>query len=164
MKRAFVVSGLLLGAAMSQGCSNNADMTRPSSQLNFGVKAAELDLWREAMFRFQRAVQLNPEDALAHNNLAVAYEGAGDFEKARGAYAEALRLDRSNQYIQKNYSRFMEFYTRNKKRGTDPKGAATQPQVSRPVQPQPTPTPIAAPSPTPIPAPTPPTNRQGGTL
>ena len=42
----------------------------------------------------ERAVQLDPTDAMAHNNLAVAYEGTGDFEKARANYIEALRLSR----------------------------------------------------------------------
>src|SRR5581483_5455252 len=62
------------------------------------------------------AVQINPQDAQAHNNLAVAYEANGEFEKARKEYLEALKLDRSNQYIQKNYSRFVEFLSRNRKR------------------------------------------------
>src|SRR5947208_4758105 len=77
---------------------------------------ARMNLWREALFRFQRAVQINPSDAMAHNNLAVAYEANGDFEKARKEYLEALKLDKSNQYIAKNYSRFVEFTSRNKKR------------------------------------------------
>lgn len=164
MKRAaFLAVGAVLGAVW--GCSgNNSDLTKSSSQLNFGVKAAEMDLWREAMFRFQRAVQLNPTDPMAHNNLAVAFEGAGEFEKARVAYTEALRLDRSNQYIQKNYSRFMEFYNRNKKRSSDGKTAAS-PARTPAVNPRPQPTPIMTPAPTPvaIPAPTPPRTRQGDT-
>jgi tetratricopeptide (TPR) repeat protein len=61
-------------------------------------------------------VQIDPENAQALNNLAVAYEGIGEFEKARDAYARALRVDKSNQHIQKNYSRFVEFYSRNRKR------------------------------------------------
>src|SRR5438477_9039564 len=75
------------------------------------------------MFRFERAVDINPSDAQAHNNLAVAYEANGDFEKARKEYLEALKLDRSNAYIQKNYSRYVEFLSRNKKRAA-PKTAA----------------------------------------
>jgi len=77
---------------------------------------AKQNLWREALFRFRRAVQINPSDSMAHNNLAVAYEANGDFDNARKEYLEALKLDRSNQYIQKNYSRFVEFLSRNKKR------------------------------------------------
>lgn len=107
---------LLLMALTVAGCSSNIDLSQPSSQLDFGVKAAENDLWREARFRFEKAVELNPGDPMARNNLAVAYEGAGEFEKAREAYVAALRIDQSNQYIQKNYSRFMEFYSRNRKR------------------------------------------------
>ena len=77
---------------------------------------ARMNLWREALFRFHRAVEINPSDAMARNNLAVAYEANGDFDNARKEYLEALKLDRSNQYIQKNYSRFVEFLSRNKKR------------------------------------------------
>jgi tetratricopeptide (TPR) repeat protein len=77
---------------------------------------ARMNLWREALFRFKRAVQIKPDDANAHNNLAVAYEANGDFESAAKEYREAMRLDKSNQYIQKNYSRFVEFSSRNKKR------------------------------------------------
>jgi Flp pilus assembly protein TadD len=75
-----------------------------------------MNLWREAMFRFRRAVEINPSDAQAHNNLAVALEAIGDFDGAAKEYREALRLDRSNQHIQKNYSRFVEFTQKAKKR------------------------------------------------
>lgn len=99
------------------GCAHhNGDLSRPSAQDNFGVQMAQMNLWREAMFRFQRAVELNPGDAMAHNNLAVAYEANGDFENAAKEYREALKLDRGNSYIQKNYSRYTEFMSRSKKK------------------------------------------------
>jgi hypothetical protein len=109
------------------GCSHHsADLAKPATQDNFGVEMARMNLWREAMFRFQRAVQINPADAMAHNNLAVAYEANGDFDNAAKEYREALRLDRSNSYIQKNYSRYTEFISRSKKRQKTPvKTAAT---------------------------------------
>ncbi len=97
-------------------CAGSSDVARESTQTDFGVNMARQNLWREAMFRFQRAVQMNPQDPMAHNNLAVAYEANGDYENARKEYLEALRLDRSNDYIKKNYSRFVEFLSRNKKR------------------------------------------------
>ena len=106
------------------GCSHSSDLSRPSSQDNFGVQMAKMNLWREAMFRFERAIEINPGDAQAHNNLAVAYEANGDFEKARKEYLEALKLDRTNPYIQKNYSRFVEFLSRNRKRQTTSKATA----------------------------------------
>ena len=109
--------GILFAAlSLPFGCSHNSDLSRPAAQDNFGVQMARMNLWREAMFRFERAIQINPGDAQAHNNLAVAYEANGDFEKARKEYLEALKLDRTNPYIQKNYSRFVEFLSRNRKR------------------------------------------------
>jgi hypothetical protein len=118
MKRAFAATCLLfLGVT---GCFHGTDLARPGTQDNFGVQMAKMSLWREALFRFQRAVELSPADAMAHNNLAVAWEANGDFEKARKEYLEALKLDKSNSYIQKNYSRYVEFLSRNKKRQGKP--------------------------------------------
>jgi tetratricopeptide (TPR) repeat protein len=122
--------GALFCAALfvsATGCAHhNADLSRPAAQDNFGVQMAQMNLWREAMFRFRRAVELNPGDAMAHNNLAVAYEANGDFENAAKEYREALKLDRGNSYIQKNYSRYTEFMSRSKKKSGKnvPKAAA----------------------------------------
>ena len=126
MKGTFRLGTLLIALSPGFGCSHQSDLSRPAAQDNFGVQMARLNLWREAMFRFERAIEINPGDAQAHNNLAVAYEANGDFEKARKEYLEALKLDRTNPYIQKNYSRFVEFLSRNKKRQqTTGKTAAT---------------------------------------
>ena len=123
MKRVVVVLALGLFAA----ACGHSDLQKPATQDDFGVQMAKMNLWREAMFRFKRAVQINPNDALAHNNLAVAYEAVGDFDNARKEYLEALRLDRTNAYIQKNYSRYVEFLSRNRKRSPKetPKTATT---------------------------------------
>lgn len=119
MKRAFVTSSLILAALLmtAAGCrSGGGDLSNANTQRSFGVRMAKMNLWREARFRFQRATQIEPQNAMAHNNLAVAYEATGDFDNAAKEYREALRLDRSNQYIQKNYSRFVEFTQKAKKR------------------------------------------------
>ncbi len=116
MTRTLIRLSCIVAMIAASACAHRGDLQRPAAQDNFGVQMARMNLWREALFRFQRAVQINPQDAMAHNNLAVAYEATGDFEKARKEYLEALKLDRSNQYIQKNYSRFVEFLSRNRKR------------------------------------------------
>src|SRR5213080_3543555 len=119
----------------ASACSHHQDLQKPQAQDNFGVQAAKMNLWREALFRFQRAVEIDPQDAMAHNNLAVAWEANGDFEKARKEYLEALKLDRSNQYIQKNYSRYVEFLSRNKKRQQkDVKTASAAPPTTPPAE------------------------------
>jgi Tfp pilus assembly protein PilF len=164
----------------ASACSHHQDLTKSATQDNFGVQMARINLWREALFRFERAVQIDPANAMSHNNLAVAWEANGDFEKARKEYLEALKLDRSNQYIQKNYSRYVEFLSRNRKRqqkdvkttattAAAPAGGATastvdpspptgQPVAAEPVKPAPPTTPPPSdlpPQPKP-PAPTPP--------
>jgi len=181
--RSLLCLALLVSAA---GCAHHgADLSRPATQDNFGVQMAQMSLWREAMFRFQRAVQIAPGDAQAHNNLAVAYEANGDFEKARKEYLEALKLDRSNQYIQKNYSRFVEFLSRNRKRqpkemtaasakptvpatATGPKtidtGTPDHPVAIEPVKPQAPPAAPPSDLPPPNPPPQPQPNPPGGAL
>src|SRR5437867_872814 len=70
-----------------------------SAQLDFGVEAARKGLWREALFRWEKAHKLSPNNPRILNNLAVASENTGDFEKADGFYQEALRLQPGNQTI-----------------------------------------------------------------
>ncbi len=144
MRRAFTTSSLLLvGTLIVAGCGSSGDLAKPETQRQFGVRMAKMNLWREAMFRFGRAVEIEPNNAQAHNNLAVAYEANGDFEGAAKEYREALRLDRSNQYIQKNYSRFVEFTQKSKKRELKPvaNAPATTTSAPAPAAPEPPPTP-----------------------
>lgn len=156
MRRAFtssVIGLTLLMVAIS--CRSGGDLTKPETQRQFGVRMAKMNLWREAMFRFRRAVQIDPNNATAHNNLAVAMEANGDFDAAAKEYREALRLDRSNQYIQKNYSRFIEFTTRAKK-AAEPKTAAAT-KTAPPATTAAAPARPAPPAPTPAPPPNDPT-------
>ena len=67
--------------------------TMPKAQVEFGIKVAQKGLWREAIYRWERAVEIDPDYAAAFNNLAVAYEHEGQFEKARKAYEKAAELE-----------------------------------------------------------------------
>ena len=79
-----------------------------SDELRFGVDVARKGLWQEARFRFEKAVALDPENASALNNLAIALEQQGEFDRAREAYERALKLKPGNLYIQQNYDLFRE--------------------------------------------------------
>lgn len=81
-----------------------------SSQLAFGVDMARRGLWQEALFRFQEAEKLEPQNPRIQSNLGVAYEAAGQFDKALAAYQNALRIAPDDKDIRANYSRFVEFY------------------------------------------------------
>jgi Tfp pilus assembly protein PilF len=86
-------------------------------QVEFGIAVAQKGLWREAIYRWERATQLDPTYAQAFNNLAVAYEQDGQFEKAREAYERALALEPNNLLIQQNFDLFKEVNDRTASRG-----------------------------------------------
>ena len=71
---------------------------------------ARRGLWSEALFRFKQARRLRPEDPKILNNMAVAYEALGNFERALEYYQQAIKADRGNKDLKRNYSRFIEFY------------------------------------------------------
>jgi len=89
-----------------------ADRKEARSQVEFGIKVAAQGLWKEAIYRWERAVELDPTYAAAFNNLAVAYETAGWFDKAKKAYERALELDPKNLYIKQNFDLFKEINDR----------------------------------------------------
>jgi len=84
--------------------------SRPMDQINFGIKAARLDLWDEAIFRWKKFLQVEPESASAHNNLAVAYEKKGLWEEAKEQYELALKFDPKDKHILSNYKQYMRRY------------------------------------------------------
>lgn len=88
------------------GCASKGEI----NQLRLGVWAAEHDLWDEAIFRWQKALEKEPNSAYLYNNLAVAYEKKGLWEKAKEAYETALKLAPKNKYkyIEANYKYFQE--------------------------------------------------------
>jgi Flp pilus assembly protein TadD len=93
-----------------------ADRGAAKQQVEFGIKVAQTGLWREAQYRWERAVDLDPTYAEAWNNLAIAYEHAGKFDEARKAYETAIKLDPKNTMIQQNYDLFKEINDRTQKR------------------------------------------------
>ncbi|MBM3751287.1 MAG: tetratricopeptide repeat protein [Acidimicrobiia bacterium] len=85
-------------------------------QVQFGIELAQKNLWKEAEFRWEKAVELDPTYPSAWNNLAIAYEQAGKFDEALKAYERARKLDPKNIYVQQNYDLFMEIYERQNRR------------------------------------------------
>lgn len=81
-------------------------------QVEFGIAVAQRGLWREAIYRWLRAVEIDPTYAAAHNNLGIAYEHDGDLDKARAAYEKAIELEPDNTFIKQNYELFKEINDR----------------------------------------------------
>jgi len=109
MRRALMAA--LVAAVLVTACSSYSATERPSSQIAFGAEVAQRGLWREAAFRFEQALRKEPNNARAHNNLAVALEATGEYARALTEYKKALELSPNDNYIRRNYARFAEFYT-----------------------------------------------------
>jgi Flp pilus assembly protein TadD len=91
----------------------HADVRSESrAQVEFGISVAQRGLWKEALYRWERATQIDPTYAAAFNNLAIAYEQAGAFEKARAAYEKAVELEPNNLMIRQNFDLFKEINDR----------------------------------------------------
>ena len=82
------------------------------SQVEFGINVAQRGLWREAIYRWEKATQLDPTYVAAYNDLAIGYEHEGQLDKARKAYEKALELDPNNSQIRQNYELFKEINDR----------------------------------------------------
>ena len=111
--RCVLATGLLLAFAVSlSGCASAAKAAaRAADQKAYGAKMAQQGFWREALFRFERALKLAPEDPELQNNLAVASEAVGETARALAAYKRALELRPDDAKIKRNYARFAEYYT-----------------------------------------------------
>lgn len=107
------VALLILSTVVFTGTPASADRRSDAkAQVAFGIRVAQSGLWKEALFRFRRAVELDPSYAAAWNNLAIVYEQTGEHDKAKEAYERALRLAPKNVLLRQNYELFTELHER----------------------------------------------------
>jgi type IV pilus assembly protein PilF len=104
--------GLLSSASPSFADSRAKARSDARSEIEFGMQVAQKGLWREAIYRWEKATEIDPSYAAAFNDLAVAYEHEGQLDKARKAYEKALELDPNNSQIRQNYELFKEINDR----------------------------------------------------
>src|SRR5687768_16086805 len=114
MRRLISFSVVILIAAAT--AAQAQDRGKSKEQIEFGIKVAQIGLWNEALYRWEKATQLDPTYAAAWNNLAIAYEHEGKFDEARKAYEKAVELDPKNLLIRQNYDLFKEINDRTKRR------------------------------------------------
>ena len=103
---------LVLIVAAASATPAYAQRKQAKEQVEFGIQVAQRGLWKEAIYRWERATQLDPTYAAAFNNLAVAYEHEGLLQKAREAYEKALALEPENALVRQNYDLFKEINDR----------------------------------------------------
>lgn len=100
-----------LAAVLALASCSSSPREDWKSQKSYGAQMARKGFWREALFRFQKAATIHPEDAEIQNDLAVAYESLGETAKALTAYKKAIELAPNDPKIKRNYARFAEYYT-----------------------------------------------------
>jgi len=104
-----LVSVIVAGMAVPLLADTRTDARE---QVEFGINVAQRGLWREAIYRWEKATELDPKYAAAFNDLAIAYEHEGQLDKARKAYEKAIALDPNNANIRQNYDLFKEINDR----------------------------------------------------
>src|SRR5580765_3564372 len=110
LRGVFSITAFALATSTLPAFADSRDEAR--SQVDFGINVAQRGLWREAIYRWEKAVELDPKYAAAYNDLAIAYEHEGQLEKARKAYDKALELEPNNTQIRQNYDLFKEINDR----------------------------------------------------
>ena len=104
---------LFMFAAVTFAAPSFADVRNDArTQVDFGINVAQRGLWREAIYRWEKAVELDPTYAAALNDLAIGYEHEGQLDKARKAYEKALEVEPNNSQIRQNYELFKEINDR----------------------------------------------------
>jgi Flp pilus assembly protein TadD len=68
------IAGMTAGTLSCSSVPNRRDA---AGQKSYGAYMARRGFWSEALFRFERAAALRPDDAEIQNDLAVAYESLG---------------------------------------------------------------------------------------
>ena len=107
------VATLALSVAVLSGSPAFADARSDAqAQVAFGISVAQRGLWREAIYRWEKAVELDPTYASAFNDLAIGYEHEGQLDKARRAYEKAAQLAPNNNEIRQNFELFKEINDR----------------------------------------------------
>ena len=94
----------IIGCLILSGCAGSRDATQTEAYNRFAIKAAQAQLWNEAVFRWKQVINIDPEDSKAHNNLGVAYEALGNMDEAIASYQRAAELKTEQQILQTQLS------------------------------------------------------------
>jgi hypothetical protein len=153
---AFALSALAVAAG---ACSSGSSHEAWRAENAYGTEMARKGFWREALFRYEKAAHMHPDDPQVQNNLAVAYESIGDTSHALSAYKRALELAPQDAKIKRNYARFAEYYTSVQRAASLPAPSSSaaapvqtpQPEAPAAALPKPSGAPPAGPGPETVP-------------
>lgn len=108
-RSAALILALLLGA-----CASNSDLPagadlKAAARINtqLGVDYMRKGQMDQALEKLKRAVDQDPDFALAHSSLAFCYAKSAEPEKAEKEYRKALSLEPDNAVIRNNFGVFL---------------------------------------------------------
>ena len=124
---------LLVFPFVLTACGSLQDQPTIAQYNQFAIKSAELQLWNEAIFRWQHILKIEPQNAKVHNNLGVAYEAVGKIDEAIGSYERATELEPDNKFYRFNYRKCRMQVQRNRVKSAPAEKADTpdQPQLDQ---------------------------------
>lgn len=67
-----------------------------------GVRFAKMGMWDAAIGEWRKALEKDPKNTWAHNNLGITYEKRGEIAEARGEYQKAAELNPEEERYKKN--------------------------------------------------------------
>jgi hypothetical protein len=98
------------GAVVALACFRAAAATDVDELLRFGTQMARGGNWREAKFRWEQALKIDPADARLLNNLAIAEEALGAPDQAKTLYERAVAAAPRDGRIDGNAKRSATFW------------------------------------------------------
>ena len=93
-----VVSSLIMAALVLASCAPAEEEVVPATETaeqhnERGVVLSAVGLYEQAITEFNKAIELDPEYAMAYNNRGNAYWNKGNFDRAIADYDKAIELD-----------------------------------------------------------------------
>ncbi len=122
--------GFLAFLLFTVGCGTSNDELMQKYN-DFAIKSAKAGLWQEAMLRWQRIVEIDQENAKAHNNMGVAYEALERFNEALAEYDKAIAIEPDNGVYQENRLRCQLNVERGTKKSSKKKESVRNKKTSR---------------------------------
>ena len=101
------------------GCAISSDEATIDQYNEFAIRSAESQLWNGSIFRWKQILEIQPQNARAHNNLGVAYEASGKVDQAIESYKRATELEPDNKFYRFNYRKCRLHVRRNSKNQPD---------------------------------------------
>jgi tetratricopeptide (TPR) repeat protein len=87
----FILAAILI----TSGCTHNKTIERfsPTNWSEIGRQAMDAKRWNEALNAYNKAIELNPNDASAYNNRGLAYDNLDKNDLAIADYEKAIELN-----------------------------------------------------------------------